>query len=300
MFGGDFAPIDAERVVGDPDVVDALHRLVNHSLLRPVSDGRLGFLDPIARSPPSTWPSTARSRPPAVGICSSSSALAETARLPPLYTHQTRARRDWDNVLAALSFAVSVDGEAAARLVLYVARELGRLGQHREALLRLREVLATEPSPRAAIALRIAILNTSAVFNEDVWAALDALEPEVRSYPDPELWAELLLSRAQGARRRGRPLEAEQLGVRAMDTLAGFDGPHPTRAWAALTLAGARLDQGRFDDAIATYDEAGALARRAGDVATEGQVLWGRGLLEVMRGRPGRGSAPRGGRRAVR
>jgi DNA-binding winged helix-turn-helix (wHTH) protein/tetratricopeptide (TPR) repeat protein len=266
------------------DLVDALHRLVDHSLLRSQPDGRLIFLDAIAQAARGLQ-EPARAEELRQRHLEHFVEVASACRVPPVERHWARVRSEWANLLEAHRLALASSPESAARLALVLQRELALRGQqqHRQQILRL--TLACRPSPAHQLALELELLNARAALGEDVAGDYPLLVAEADRLGDPELRVTALLSHAQSTRRKGKLLEAEALCRKAID-MATSQGSLYVRAWGPLALAGVLMDQGRAEEAILSFQQAGHLAREAGDRQLEGQVLWGLGLLEVVRGRP--------------
>jgi tetratricopeptide (TPR) repeat protein len=285
VFSGGFSASDAEAICEGPDVVDALHRLVDHSLLRLQPDGRLSYLDAIHAVASRLLQEQGRVELLRGRHLEHFVGLAVACRVPPVERQWARVRSEWDNLLEAHRFALDVSPEGAARLALVLQRELSLRGQqqHRQQLLRL--TLACRLSRPHQVALQQELLNARAALGEEVSEEYPVLVAEALALGDPELRVTTLLSQAQSTRRKGRLLEAESLCRKAID-MASSLGSLYVQAWGPLALAGVLMDQGRAEEAIESFRQAGHLAREADDRAIEGQALWGLGLLEVVRGRP--------------
>lgn len=286
VFRGSFSATDAELVCAEGDtegeVIDGLHRLVDRSLLRADDSGQLSLLDPVRALAGRLLSEQGRAEAIAPRYLSRCLAIAERATRPPVSAHREQVRVAWDDLLAAHAITVQKSPNDAARIVLALQWELSRQGHtaHRAQL--LKRTLDAGPEPALSLRVRMLWLDARSYAGEDTREELASALADAESLGDPEILANALLLRAQLIRRHKDPIEAERLCRRAVD-LSSSLGQHILSAWGQISLGGAILDQGRFDEARQHFFAARVIAREAEDRSIEGQALWALGLIEVLR-----------------
>ncbi len=200
-----------------------------------------------------------------------------------------RIEAEFDNLRAALAWALERDAETALRLAggLWQAWERG--DRRAEAASWLDRALAHPDAATASPAARARAMTaagTLAAFRDDHAQAEGLLARGVaawREIGEPVELARALLHLGETVHRQGEPGRAEALWEEALGL---FREPEDARSIAEIhnLLGFAAFDQGRFERAEAMFERAIALVRGKGDRAFEAQQLMNLGVVAGMRG----------------
>ena len=187
-----------------------------------------------------------------------------------------QAHRDADEAIGALEQLESTTPASHLGAIAYVARARALTQEHRydDAIAdatHARSLLAGYDPPHYD---EVHVVQTLAKIEEargDLVAAGDrygeAIDVARRAGADRQRLAAVLQGLADTVRRRGRPLEAQAIELRALAAIASSVGlDHPLAAASWVTLAAASLDLGRPDDALDLLGRADALYRESAPV----------------------------------
>ena len=294
VFCGGFGVEAAERVAGGEETLDALHRLVDHSLLRRGADGRLAALDAVRSFAAARLDERGEVEATREAHFRWCLAIAHDADRPPIAPHHDRALAEWDNLRAAFAYRNPTDPDGAFPLLAALTAIAGRRGHTSLALDLYQAALAARPSPPTALRLRSAIQHARLVLGQPPSASHRDLIAEAEALGDPAALSRCLDVAAYWRMSEGDPREAEAMARRARDLAAGREPhgeAHGLVCWADLALARALSDQDRYAEAAAVNTAILDRAQRADDRGVGAQAAWNLGMDALRSGHLDRAEA---------